>query len=162
ALARANLKRGEELAPGGGVSKEDLDQRRQTAKTAEATVEQALQMVYANRVALGLPPQPHDGKLADVPANLEQTYSSVRSALANRVEPEARMGLPRVTPNATPRQVLDEFIEHDKRGDIEHSLKELVRNAPPVRQAAARLEQARHDLDQAELNLSYCDIVSEI
>ena len=28
ALARANLKRGEELAPSGGISKEDLDQRR--------------------------------------------------------------------------------------------------------------------------------------
>ena len=29
-------------------------------------------------------------------------------------------------------------------------------------QAKAQLEQARHDLEQAELNLRYCDIVSEI
>ncbi len=29
-------------------------------------------------------------------------------------------------------------------------------------QARAQLEQARHDLEQAELNLRYCDIVSEI
>src|SRR5262249_12147320 len=56
-LARANLKRGEELAPK-GISKEDLDQRRQTVKVDEAAVEQALQQVYAIRVGLGLAAQP--------------------------------------------------------------------------------------------------------
>ena len=34
--------------------------------------------------------------------------------------------------------------------------------APAVRQAEAKLLQARRDLAQAELNLRYCDIVSEI
>src|SRR5262249_18020339 len=52
-LARANLKRGEELAPGGGISKEDLDLRRQTVKVDEAAVDQALQQVYAIRAGLG-------------------------------------------------------------------------------------------------------------
>ncbi len=33
---------------------------------------------------------------------------------------------------------------------------------PAVLQAKAALEEARHDLEQAELNLRYCDIVSEI
>ena len=33
---------------------------------------------------------------------------------------------------------------------------------PAVLQAKAGLEQARHDLEQAELNLRYCDVVSEI
>ena len=47
-LAQANLKRGEELAPSGGISKEDLDLRRQTVKVDEAAVEQALQAVYAD------------------------------------------------------------------------------------------------------------------
>jgi membrane fusion protein YbhG len=37
-LARANLKRGEELAPDGGISKEDLDARRQAVRSAEANV----------------------------------------------------------------------------------------------------------------------------
>src|SRR6266446_4431346 len=49
-LARANRKRGEELDPSGGISKEDLDQRRQTVKVDEAAVEQAAQAVYAIRV----------------------------------------------------------------------------------------------------------------
>src|SRR5262249_6844098 len=60
-LAKANLKRGEELAPTGGISKEDLDQRKQQLKVAEAAVEQARQTVYANRVGLGLPEQPAKG-----------------------------------------------------------------------------------------------------
>ncbi len=42
------------------------------------------------------------------------------------------------------------------------SLQDLVPKVPFVLQAKAALEQARHDLEQAELNLRYCDIVSEI
>src|SRR5438105_14719052 len=81
-LARANLKRGEELAPGGGISKEELDQRRQTVKVDEAAVDQALQSVYAIRVGLGLPAQPASGhELSDVPDDLAQNFSSVRQAL---------------------------------------------------------------------------------
>jgi HlyD family secretion protein len=44
-LARANLKRGEELAPNGGISKEDLDQRRQTVQVGEANVKYSHQAV---------------------------------------------------------------------------------------------------------------------
>src|SRR5207245_6964245 len=46
-LARENLKRGEALAPSGGISKEDLHQRRQALKVGEANVkyaEQALRL----------------------------------------------------------------------------------------------------------------------
>jgi HlyD family secretion protein len=39
--AKANLKRGEELTPSGGVSKEEVDQRRQAARVREATVKYA-------------------------------------------------------------------------------------------------------------------------
>ena len=47
-------------------------------------------------------------------------------------------------------------------GDLDRILKDLIPNAPPVKQAKAKLLQARADLDQALLNLGYCDIVSEI
>jgi membrane fusion protein, multidrug efflux system len=60
-LARQNLKRGEDLAPSGGVSKEDLDQRRQQVKVNEAAVEQTLETIYSIRVGLGLPAQPLKG-----------------------------------------------------------------------------------------------------
>ena len=42
-LGRANLKRGEELSPSGGISKEDVDQRRQAVSVGEANVEYAHQ-----------------------------------------------------------------------------------------------------------------------
>src|SRR5262249_37786327 len=74
-LARANLKRGEGLAPK-GISKEALDQRRQTVKIDEAAVEQALQQVVAIRASLGLTAKPAKGQdLADVPADLTQNFS---------------------------------------------------------------------------------------
>jgi membrane fusion protein (multidrug efflux system) len=67
-LARHNLKRGDELAVTGAISKEELDQRRQTVKVDEAAVDQALQTVYASRVALGLSAKPETGHdLNEVP-----------------------------------------------------------------------------------------------
>ncbi len=162
-LAQANLKRGEELAPSGGISKEDLDVRRQQAKVDEAAVEQALQQVYATRVYLGLPPQPANGHdLTEVPPDLDQTFSAVRTALYNLVQSMAQIGLNLVDENVTPRQFLADFRKRDARGDLDRILKDLIPNAPAVKQAKAKLLEARADLDQALLNLRYCDIVSEI
>ena len=163
ALAQANLKRGEELISSGGMSKEELDVRRQTVKVDEAAVEQALQQVYASRVYLGLPPQPANGHdLTEVPADLEQTFSAVRTALYNLVQTTAQIGLNLVSENVTPRQFLADFRKRDANGDLDRIMKELIPNSPAVKQANAKLLQARADLDQALLNLRYCDVASEI
>jgi membrane fusion protein (multidrug efflux system) len=163
ALAKANLKRGEELAPGGGISKEDLDFRKQQVQVGEAAVEQALQQVYATRASLGLAPvPPKDHELTEVPANLEQTFSAVHTALANLQQTLAQIGLPLPSTTATPKQVLDDFIKRDAKGDIDRILESLIPEAPAVKQAEARLLQAKSDLDQAKLNLKYCYIISEI
>ena len=162
-LAQANLVRGEELAPSGGISKEDLDQRRSNLKIAEADVQQALQVIYADRVYLGLAAEPEKGKaLTDVPPNLDQTFSSVRSSLASFLQTTSQIGLPLPSTELTPSQVLEEFRKRDANGDVDRLLKSIVLSAPSVKQAAAKLLQAQRDLEQAELNLSYCDIVSEI
>ena len=164
-LSEANLKRGEELAPSGGISKEDLDVRRQAAEVDRAAVKQALQQVYASRVYLGLPPEPANGHdLTEVPPDLEQTFSAVRTALYNLVQTMAQIGLNLIREHdtVTPHQFLADFRKRDARGDIDRILKELIPNAPAVKQAKAKLLQARADLDQALLNLRYCDVVSEI
>jgi len=162
-LARANLKRGEDLAPGGGVSKEELDQRRQTVKVDQAAVDQALQQVYAIRVGLGLSAQPEKGKdLTDVPPNLDQTFSSVRQALGTLLQSAAQFGYFPTTWNATPKEALDTFYKQDPAGNLDRIFARLIREAPPIKQAEAKLLQARRDLDQAKLNLRYCDVVSEI
>jgi membrane fusion protein (multidrug efflux system) len=162
-LARDNLKRGEQLAPSGGISKEELDVRRQTVKVDEAAVTQALQAVYATRASLGIPDRPAPGHdLTEVPPELEQTFSGVRTALYNLVQTTAQVGLNLVSEHVTPRQFLDDFRKRDASGDIDRVLKEIVPNAPGVKQAEAKLLEARRDLAQAELNLRYCDVVSEI
>ncbi len=161
-LAKANLRRGEELAPN-GISKEDLDQRRQTVKVDEAAVEQALQQVYAIRVGLGLPAQPAKGQeLSAVPADLDENFSSVRQALGDLVQSAAQFGFFPMSWNATPRQAVDEFDMQDPQGNLDRIVARIIPQAPGIKQAEAKLLQARDDLNQAALNLRYCDIVSLI
>jgi membrane fusion protein, multidrug efflux system len=162
-LARANLKRGEDLAPSGGVSKEDLDQRRQTVKVDEAAVEQALQAVYAIRAGLGLPADPGPGHdLAEAPPDLDQNFSSVRQALAALLQSAAQFGYVITTWGDTPKQVVAEFYKQDPKGNLDRIYAHIIANAPAIKQAEAKLLEARSDLDQAKLNLRYCDIVSDI
>jgi membrane fusion protein (multidrug efflux system) len=162
-LARANLKRGEELLPSGGISKEDLDVRRQQAKVAEADVEQARQTVYADRVGLGLPKDPPPGQdLAYAPANLIETFSTVRQALGQTLQVASQIGYVPPALDSTPKQAIETFLKQDPEGNVEHIYANLIQRAPAIKQAEAKLQQARRDLVLAELNLRYCDVVSEI
>jgi membrane fusion protein (multidrug efflux system) len=220
-LARRNLKRGEELAPSGGISKEDLDQRKQQVKVADAAVEQALQTVYANRVSLGLPQEPAKGQLSEeqaalfdllrqrgpqslkdaatalgktedavkllarklrerdlietkdakyqllhdlgeVPDDLDQTFSTVRQALAALIQSAAQLGFFPASWDATPKETVQAFKKQDPEGNVDRIYAKIIPNAPARKQAEAKLVQARRDLAQAELNLRYCDVVSEI
>ncbi len=162
-LAKANLKRGEELAPSGGVSKEDLDQRRQTVKVDEAAVEQALQAVFAIRVNLGLPAQPEkDHELTEVPPDLDQNFSTVREALGTLLQSVAQLGYFPTSWDATPNQAKEAFYKQDAKGNLDEIYARLIRNSPMVKQAEAKLQEARRDLDQAKLNLRYTDVVSDI
>jgi membrane fusion protein (multidrug efflux system) len=162
-LGRANLKRGEELAPSGGISKEELDQRRQMVKVDEAAVDQALQNIYAIRAGLGLREQSSPGHaLSEVPENLDQTFSTVREALAALIQSAALFGYFPTTWNATPKQAIADFYRQDPEGNLDRIYAQLIPKAPAIKQAEAKLQQARSDLDQALLNLRYCDVVSEI
>jgi membrane fusion protein (multidrug efflux system) len=163
ALAQANLERGEALSPKGGISKEDLDQRRQAVKVDDASVDQALQQVYAIRVGLGLTADPGPGhNLDEVPPNLDQTFSSVRQALGDLIQSAAQFGYFTTMWDATPKKILEEFYKQDPEGRLDRIFARLIPNAPAIKQAEAKLLQARRDLDQANLNLRYCDVVSEI
>jgi membrane fusion protein, multidrug efflux system len=59
----------------------------------------------------------------------------------------------------TPKQMLEAFA---KQGDVNSIFTRLAAGAPDVKQAEARVEVAKRDLDQAELDLRYCDIITEI
>ena len=162
-LARNNFRRGEELLPSGGIGKEDLDQRRQTVKVDEAAVDQALQVVYATRVDLGLAAQPPPGhKLDEAPPDLDQNFSTVREGLGTLIHNVALLGFAPPQWDLTPNQAKEIFLKQDPKGNLEHIYAQLIPQAPAIKQAEAKLIQARRDLDQALLNLRYCDIVSEI
>jgi membrane fusion protein (multidrug efflux system) len=162
-LSRANFIRGKEMVAKRAISQEEFDQRRQQLKVDEAAVQQALEVVRASRVYLGLAPEPPKGKdLTDVPPDLEQTFSSVRTALANMIQTMAQLGLPLVSGESTPGEILEKVKKEAPKGDINRFFQEVALNAPAVKQAEAKLLQARRDLDQALLNLRYTDVVSEI
>jgi membrane fusion protein, multidrug efflux system len=156
-LAQANLKRGEELAQRGGISKEDLDQRRQGVAVNQAAVDEALQQVNAIRAGLGLPSGGRD--LAEAPPELEQKASAVRATLADLLWTLARLGATLPRAGGAPQQVLEDFKQLSGRADSDAV---LVSQAPAVKQAEAKLRLAQGDLDQARLKLAYCEVVSPI
>jgi membrane fusion protein (multidrug efflux system) len=146
----------------GATSKQDLDTYVASKKVADAQVNQARADVHQVRVALGLPLEPPGGDLTAVPDDLNQRFSTVRQALADMIQIAAQVGLPLAGVEKTPQQVIDEFQKLDPAGDIDRILDRLVPQAPAVKQSEAKLLQARSDLDQANLNLRYCDVVSDI
>jgi membrane fusion protein (multidrug efflux system) len=155
-LAKANFKRGEELAPSGAMSKEELDVRRQTVKVDEANVEQALHKVYADRVALGLPAQPKKGHdLAEVPPDLDQNFSIVRQALADTLQSAAQLGYLPTSWDATPEQAKEELYRQDSDRNLNAIYAKLVDDSPAVMQGRANVQQASSDLEEALLNLRY-------
>jgi membrane fusion protein (multidrug efflux system) len=60
-----------------------------------------------------------------------------------------------------PKEMMQQF-ENRNQGDVDRTLAGMTANAPAVIEAQAKLESAKRDLVQAELNLRYCDIVAEI
>ena len=162
-LAQQEFDRAERLLSTRVVSQEEYDERREALDVAKAQVTQALQNIYQARVALGLPAQVPEGKsLADVPADLDQSFSSVRQALADLLQTAAQLGVVPSSYNLSPQQVVDEFYRRDPSGDLDRIYAEVIKNAPSLKQAETNLLQAQRDLDQANLNLRYCTVVAEI
>jgi membrane fusion protein (multidrug efflux system) len=160
--AQADFDRVAPLQKSGAITLEDFDHRRQTLLVAQAQYEAALQDVYQIRVALGLPPRPETGDdLTQVPADLDQTFSSVRQAQASLMQGAAKLGV-YDSFNKTPKQMVVDFYKRDPAGDIDRIYAQLLKNAPAVKQAQTKLAQVERNLDQALLNLSYCDVVAEI
>ncbi|MBV8214584.1 MAG: HlyD family secretion protein [Verrucomicrobia bacterium] len=162
-LAQQEFDRAQRLLSTRVVSQEEYDERREALDAAKAQVTQALQNIYQARVALGLPAQVPEGKtLADVPDDLDQTFSSVRQAQADLLQTAAQLGIVPSSYTLSPKQMLDEFYRRDPSGDLDRIFAEVIKNAPSLKQAQTNLLQAQRDLDQANLNLRYCTVVAEI
>ena len=162
-LAQADFDRAKDLLAKKVVSIEEYDHKKEALDVARSGVTQALENVHQARVALGLPAQAAgDGDLTRVPDDLDQTFSSVRQALAELVHSAAQLGIVPSSFNLTPKQTLEEFYRRDPGGDIDKIYTGIMENAPGLKQAEAAVGQAERDLEQATLNLRYCTVVAEI
>jgi membrane fusion protein, multidrug efflux system len=161
-LAEAEFERAKKLIASAVTSRQEYDRREATLSVARADVIQAQDDIHQIRVSLGLPPEPENGgDLGLVPPDLDQNFSSVRQAQSELLQSAAELGIIHSF-NQTPKQMLEEFYKRDPTGDIDKILAGLVPGAPAVKQAEGKLQSAERDLDQAELNLRYCDIIAEM
>jgi membrane fusion protein (multidrug efflux system) len=162
-LAQANFERAKKLLATKVSSKEEFDTKREELDVANAQVKQALENVYEARAALGLPPQPAEGTdLAEVPSNIDQTFSSVREALSQLLQAAAQLGVVPSSWNLTPKETIAEFYRRDPGGDINKIYAQIIKTAPGLKESEGKLMQAKRDLDQAKLDLSYCTVVAAI
>jgi len=58
--------------------------------------------------------------------------------------------------------MIDNFYNRDPERNIDRIYAQILREAPSVVQATVRRSQAQRNLDQANLNLRYCDVRAEI
>ena len=158
-LAQADFYRAKQLLGSPAESRQQFDQAQRALSTASAQVTESLAEVYQVRASLGLPAEPVGGKgLDQVPPDLDQTFSSVLVAQADLIQIAAQLGVIH-SYDQSPQQMVAEF---EKQGDIDRTFARLEAEAPAVKQAEAKLEFAKRDLAQAELNLRFCDIVAKI
>jgi membrane fusion protein (multidrug efflux system) len=157
-LAQQEFDRTSHLVVSETASRELYDQRQAALSIAQAGVVQALADANQIRVSLGLQAQPEDSAdLDQVPPDLDQTFSSVLQAQAELIQTAAELGVLH-SYNQTPKQMLEEF----EKGDVNRTFDRLAAEAPTVKQAEAKLEAVKRDLALAELDLRYCDVVTEI
>jgi membrane fusion protein (multidrug efflux system) len=164
-LAQTEFDRAKSLRATNAVSQQDLDQRNEALLSAQAQYNSALQNIYETRVNLGLPPQPPSGKdLAAVPTDLDQTFSSVRQAQLELLQAASQLAIVPSSYDLKPKEMLEEFLKRDPegQGNIDRIYAELIKNAPAMKQANTKVLEARRDLEQAQLNLRYCEVRAEI
>jgi membrane fusion protein (multidrug efflux system) len=160
--AKADFERVAPLVKTGAASKEEYDKYQEGLTVAHAATEEAMQAVYQVRVSLGLSPKPEKGDdLAQVPPDLNQTFSSVRQAQATLVQFASQLGITDSW-GKSPKQLIADFYKRDPQGNIDRIYEQILRDAPSIKQAAAKLAQAQRNLEEAKLKLRYTDVVAEI
>lgn len=159
-LAESDFARGEKLIVKAAISQQDFDRYKAALAVAINRVSSAKQSIQQTRAGLGLPIN-HEDPL-DIPKDLDERFSKVQEAMAELYGTATQLGYIPPTWIATPQQFKDAFYSQDPEQNLDRIFAQLIPESPAVKQAEAKVVQAQDDLDQAELNLRYCDIVSDI
>jgi membrane fusion protein (multidrug efflux system) len=158
ALAQVDFDRAAKLVVTNDTPRAEYDRRQAILLSARADVVAARADIRQIRASLGLPPVTDDADLGQVPPDLDETFSSVLEAQADLIQSAAQLGVVHSF-EEKPKQMVEEFVN---QGDVNSTFARLATDAPDVKQAEAKLEAAKRDLDQAELDLRYCDVFAEI
>jgi membrane fusion protein (multidrug efflux system) len=100
--------------------------------------------------------------MVEVPGDLDQNYSAIRQALGQLYRSASLLGFAPPSWVLSPKQALDVFERQDPERNLDRIFANLIAQAPSIKQAETKLQQARRDLALAELDLRYCDVRSEI
>src|SRR5271165_4292627 len=157
-LAQLDFDRAAKLVVSSDIPRAEYDRRQAVLLADRADVTAALADVRQIRASLGLPLQPEKGDLGQVPPDINQTFSSVLQAQAGLIQSAAQLGVIHSFEEG-PSHMVEAF---EKEGDVNSTFARLAADAPDVKQAEAKLDVAKRDLDQAELDLRYCDVLAEI
>ena len=106
-----------------------------------------------------MPPSGDD--LAQVPADLDQTFSGVREVQGKLMQAAAALGISGPF-NKLPHEMEKDFFSRYPNQDIDQIFAKLLKDAPDIKRAETKLLQAERNLDQAKLNLRYCKVYAEI
>src|SRR6202042_3769491 len=158
ALAQVDFDRAAKLVVSNDTPRSEYDRRQAILLAARADVVAALADVRQIRASLGLPPESDAEDLGQVPPDLNQTFSSVLQAQAALIQSAAQLGVIHSFDEG-PSHMVEAF---EKEGDGNTTFARLAADAPDIKQAEAKFEAANRDLDQAELDLRYCDVLAEI
>jgi len=157
-LAQLDFDRAAKLVVTNDTPRSEYDRRQAILLSARADVVAARADIRQIRASLGLPPVTDEADLAQVPPDLDQTFSSVLQAQADLIQSAAQLGVVHSF-EEKPKEMVEGFVN---QGDVNTTFARLATDAPDVKQAEAKLEAAKRDLAQAELDLRYCDVVAEI
>lgn len=93
-----------------------------------------------------MPAEPPGGEdLAQVPPDLDQTFSSIRQAQAELMQSASQLGVVPSSLSMSPKQMLEEFYKRDPEGNIDRIFAKLASDAPALKQAEAKLATAERE-----------------
>ena len=163
-LAQANLKRGEEFVPHGSPKQgrpRSAPRRRTRSRGRTSNKPCRRSMPFGSAWACH-PSRPRATTLPKCRPSWIRTSRPSGRRWETCCKARLRLVIFPASWTATPKETVATFYKQDPEGNLNRIYTRLIPQAPAIKEAEARLHQAQRDLDEAELNLRYCVIVSEI